>query len=106
MTIPLTGTGRAGTSGPATRPLAVEPVEGATRKQWIDLAGHTLAANGQSRPSQVNGLLDAAALAEPQSPVAPAYRIWAADNLAREKRTRSRCGRSTWPSRWRRRHHA
>ena len=42
--------------------------------------------SGEARPSEVNGLLDAAALAEPQSPVAPAYRIWAADNLAREGR--------------------
>ena len=75
-------------TGPSSddRLPAVEALEGVTRDQWVDLAGRTLAASGEARPSEVNGLLDAAALAEPQSPVAPAYRIWAADNLAREGR--------------------
>ena len=75
-------------TGPSSddRRPAVEALEGVTRDQWVELAGRTLAASGEARPSEVNGLLDAAALAEPQSPVAPAYRIWAADNLAREGR--------------------
>jgi murein DD-endopeptidase MepM/ murein hydrolase activator NlpD/tetratricopeptide (TPR) repeat protein len=68
------------------RPRAVEPLDRATRERWVDLAALTLSARGETRPSAVNELLEAAAGAEPQSPVAPAYRIWAADNLAREGR--------------------
>jgi tetratricopeptide (TPR) repeat protein len=71
---------------PHDRSRAVEPLDRATRERWIDLAACTLSARGEARASAVNELLEAAAGAEPQSPVAPAYRIWAADNLAREGR--------------------
>ena len=64
----------------------VETLDRATRERWIDLAACTLLARGEPRPSAINELLEAAAAAEPQSPVAPAYRIWAADNLARDGR--------------------
>ena len=64
----------------------VEPLDRATRERWVDIAARTLSARAEGRPSAVNELLEAAAGTEPQSPVAPAYRLWAADNLAREGR--------------------
>jgi hypothetical protein len=62
------------------------PLDRKTREQWLTLSAQTVHANAQGTPSRVNELLNAAERQEPQSPVAPAYRLWIADNLAREGR--------------------
>src|SRR5262245_55455230 len=57
-----------------------------TREEWLRLSGHTVLAIAAASPCQANEALSAAALEEPHSPLAPAYRLWMADNLAREGR--------------------
>ena len=64
----------------------VEPLDQRTREEWLKMSAQAAAANVGPWPSRVNKELDAAAQSEPQSPVAPAYRLWIADNLAREGR--------------------
>jgi murein DD-endopeptidase MepM/ murein hydrolase activator NlpD len=68
------------------RDPAHEPVDERTGAQWRELSIQMALANAGGSPGEVNNELEAAARSEPQSPVAPAYRLWIADNLAREKR--------------------
>ncbi|MGH8761641.1 MAG: tetratricopeptide repeat protein [Nitrosospira sp.] len=65
---------------------AVERLDEKTRAQWLRLSAQTVAVNAGPAPSLVNAELEAAAQSEPQSPLAPAYKLWMADNLAREAR--------------------
>jgi tetratricopeptide (TPR) repeat protein len=57
-----------------------------TREEWFTLSARVTATSAGPRPSRVNEELLAAARSDPESPVAPAYRLWVADNLAREAR--------------------
>jgi Peptidase family M23 len=66
--------------------LDAEPLDAKTEAEWIRLAREVRAAAIESRSSLLNQNLEAAAGREPQAPVAPAYRLWAADNLARDRR--------------------
>jgi hypothetical protein len=68
-----------------THPL-IEPLDEKIREAWLMMAARALAAVAGRHPCSVNPALDAAAQSEPQSPVAPAYRLWMADNFAREAR--------------------
>ena len=75
-------------SDPAQHPhdLPYGPLDGKTAAQWRSLSMRTAVTNASGSPSETNEELDAAAQSDPQSPVAPAYRLWHADNLAREAR--------------------
>ncbi len=66
-------------------PLDAEPLDPKTESEWIRLASQVRSAAIESHPSRLNKSLEAAAGREPQAPVAPAYRLWAADNLARDR---------------------
>ena len=57
-----------------------------TAHEWMSLAEEVLASRAEQASSDVNGVLTAAFEREPQSPAAPAYRLWLADNLARDGR--------------------
>jgi murein DD-endopeptidase MepM/ murein hydrolase activator NlpD len=54
--------------------------------EWLQLAAQTVRAQSEPSYSSVNVTLEAAAEREPQSPATPAYRLWTADNLARDGR--------------------
>ena len=54
--------------------------------QWYDLGMRAADAARGPRPSEANRSLSAAVEAEPQSPLAPVYRLWMGNNLAREGR--------------------
>jgi hypothetical protein len=54
--------------------------------EWLQLAAQTVRARSEPSCSSVNVTLEAAAEREPQSPTTPAYRLWTADNLARDSR--------------------
>ena len=64
----------------------IESLDQKTREEWLKMSAEAAAANVGPWPCRINKELDAAARSEPQSPVAPAYRLWIADNLAREAR--------------------
>ncbi|NJM67324.1 MAG: hypothetical protein HC851_17435 [Acaryochloris sp. RU_4_1] len=65
--------------------LTVEPLDQKRREEWLKMSAQVIVANIEHRSvSKVNHELDVAAQSEPQSPLAPAYRLWIADNLARE----------------------
>ncbi|MFP5417476.1 MAG: choice-of-anchor D domain-containing protein [Actinomycetes bacterium] len=64
----------------------VERLDGESALQWRSLAGRTMAANVVGRGCDVNDDLEGAAVGEAGSPAAPAFRLWAADNLARAGR--------------------
>jgi murein DD-endopeptidase MepM/ murein hydrolase activator NlpD len=53
--------------------------------EWRRLAGQVLAGRKHPLCASVNVTLQAAAERAPQSPAAPAYRLWMADNLARDR---------------------
>jgi murein DD-endopeptidase MepM/ murein hydrolase activator NlpD len=69
-----------------------EPAEGLTPPsldersafEWRGIAREVLRSRARVRCSDTNAMLLAAAEREPQSPAAPAFRLWAADNLARD----------------------
>lgn len=63
-----------------------ERLDPRTRQDWIRFAGQVAAAAQEGFCSSCNAALKAAADKEPESPVAPAYRLWIADNLARDGR--------------------
>jgi murein DD-endopeptidase MepM/ murein hydrolase activator NlpD/tetratricopeptide (TPR) repeat protein len=65
---------------------AVEQLDDKSREQWLNLSAQTALAIAGGAPSQANADLIAAAEREAESPAAPAYRLWAGDNLAREGR--------------------
>jgi tetratricopeptide (TPR) repeat protein len=57
-----------------------------TSAQWVQLAAHVLRARATPDCCAANQQLEAAAEREPHAPVSPAYRLWVADNLARDGR--------------------
>jgi len=59
----------------------------AATEKWSELSYRTHIAADGHLPSIINHELEIAALADPDSPVAPAYLLWAARNLAREYRS-------------------
>jgi Peptidase family M23/Abnormal spindle-like microcephaly-assoc'd, ASPM-SPD-2-Hydin len=63
-----------------------ETVDPATKERWLKLSAQTALENTGPSPCRANHDLEAAAQAEPQSPVAPLYRLWIAENFAREAR--------------------
>jgi tetratricopeptide (TPR) repeat protein len=52
--------------------------------EWHQLTGQVLASRTEAGCARVNVTLASAVEREPQSPLAPAYRLWMADNLARD----------------------
>lgn len=54
--------------------------------QWVKLATEVLRARSAPNCSAANDSLERAAVRDPQSAVSPAYRLWVADNLARDGR--------------------
>src|SRR5437868_3982720 len=54
--------------------------------EWRHLSMQTVARRLEPRCSSMNETLEFAARREPQSPVAPVYRAWMADNLAQDGR--------------------
>ena len=57
-----------------------------THDQWVQLASQVLRARSVPNCSVANESLEVAAEREAQSPVSPAYRLWIADNFARDGR--------------------
>jgi len=55
-----------------------------THQEWVQLTTHVLRARSAPNCCAANANLEAAAKREPQSPVAPAYHLWIADNFARD----------------------
>jgi hypothetical protein len=68
-----------------TRQLA-EPLDTQGREEWIGLSSQVRDSLRERQTSRTNDALDAAAGREPQSPVAPAYRLWIGESLASEGR--------------------
>ena len=62
----------------------VSPLPNGEKLQWIDLSFKTAYAACRLQPCHMNAELDAAAQSAGQSPIAPAYRLWIADNMNRE----------------------
>jgi murein DD-endopeptidase MepM/ murein hydrolase activator NlpD len=54
--------------------------------EWRQLSAEVVRARTGASFSRVNVTIEAAAEREPQSPASPAYRLWIADNLARDAR--------------------
>ena len=57
-----------------------------TRDQWVRLTAQVLQARAKPNSSVANKDLEAAAERDPHAPVAPAFKLWIADNLARDGR--------------------
>src|SRR5581483_7978715 len=57
-----------------------------THEEWVQLATHVLRARSAPDCCVSNERLDVAAERDIQSPVSPAYRLWVADNFARDGR--------------------
>jgi hypothetical protein len=57
-----------------------------TRDEWVQLTTHVLRARSAFNSCIANQRLEAAAEREPQAPVSPGYRLWIADNFARDGR--------------------
>jgi tetratricopeptide (TPR) repeat protein len=62
----------------------VSPLPERDKLQWMDLSFRTTEAAGRMQPRQMHAELEAAARSAGQSPVAPAYRLWIAENMCRE----------------------
>jgi len=52
--------------------------------EWRQLSMQTIRRRQEPRCSNINATLEVAARREPQSPAAPFYQVWIADNLARD----------------------
>jgi hypothetical protein len=77
-----------------SRPHLILPaLDPRTSERWVKLSERTQAAASGSRPSVVNEVLKAEASRKPEAPVAPAYRLWIAENLAREGRYQEKWSR-------------
>lgn len=63
-----------------------EALDAKATHEWMQLAAQTVRAKLERWCSNVNVTLEAAAEREPHSPATPAYRLWMADNLARDGR--------------------
>lgn len=74
-------TGKTDTDG--LRPTSLDEK---SAHEWRQLSGQVLLSRGEARCARTNVTLEAAAEREPQSPAAPAYRLWMADNLVRDDR--------------------
>jgi hypothetical protein len=61
-----------------------ESLDRTSKDEWSTMSARVLAANILSKPCIMNRELEAASQYEPQSPLAPTYRLWIADNLARD----------------------
>jgi hypothetical protein len=57
-----------------------------THEEWVQLATHVLRARSAPNCCVSNERLDVAAERDIQAPVSPAYRLWVADNFARDGR--------------------
>lgn len=57
-----------------------------THDRWVELSRRTRTAASGRSPCDANEELEEEAGREPEAPTAPAYRLWAAENLAREAR--------------------
>src|SRR5262245_41124171 len=55
-----------------------------THDQWVQLKMHVLRARSAPNCCSTDESLEATAEREPDSPVSPAYRLWIADNFARD----------------------
>lgn len=60
--------------------------QGGHARQWLDLSLQFSRAVRTPRPCSVNATLEEATTGEPESPAAPAFLLWAAENYAREGR--------------------
>ena len=67
-------------------PASVEAMDPKTAVTWTRLSAQVVAARRAGQACRINKQLEDAALSDRQSPAAPAYRLWTADNLARETR--------------------
>ena len=74
--------------GPTVEPghLAPESLDAKATYEWLQLGTQVAQARSDLLCARVNVTLEAAAEREPQSPTAPAYRLWMADNLAQDSR--------------------
>jgi hypothetical protein len=63
-----------------------EPLDPRSHDEWVALSSLVRGAALGRAASRSNDALEAAASREPQSPVAPAYRLWIAESLAQEQR--------------------
>ena len=61
-------------------------LDGRSTYEWRHLTGQVLHSRSQPACASVNVTLSDAANREPQSPLAPLYRLWMADNYARDGR--------------------
>jgi hypothetical protein len=62
------------------------PLDRKTEEDWLRLSAMTQTAATGPNPCRVNEELRRAAHSEPQSPLAPAYLLWIAENVVREAR--------------------
>lgn len=62
-----------------------EPLDPRSHDEWIALSSLVRRSALERAASQSNDVLEAAANREPQSPVAPAYRLWIAESFAQQK---------------------
>lgn len=63
-----------------------EPLDPRSHDEWIALSNLVRGSALERAASRSNDALEAAANREPQSPVAPAYRLWIAESFAQEGR--------------------
>lgn len=61
-------------------------LDSTTHDRWVELSRRTRSAASGRSPCAVNEDLQEEAGREPEAPTAPAYRLWVAENLAREAR--------------------
>ncbi|MBA2516596.1 MAG: hypothetical protein H0V22_04670, partial [Solirubrobacterales bacterium] len=62
--------------------LCPDSLDDKTAREWLSLSDEVLSSRAEPSSFRVNDALMAAFEREPQSPAAPAYRLWLADNLA------------------------
>lgn len=66
--------------------LGPDSLDERTSYEWQSLSEQVVAWRGEPDSARANVTLEAAVTREPASPVAPAYRLWIADNLAHDGR--------------------
>jgi len=67
-------------------------LDSSMQDRWFDLGTRAATAAPGPSATHVNHLLAAEVDADPQSPLAPVYLLWMADNLAREGRNADALG--------------
>lgn len=65
-------------------PLHPQSLDDKSAHEWRQLTAQVLQSRAQAGCARTNVTLESAARREPQSPAAPAFRLWMADNLARD----------------------